>query len=77
MICRDLFTYPKTPFENFCDLRFCHKRRKFENFFDGPLHVSWLGREVKNDVSGQSKYALGVCNVKIRKSLPGLKQGTS
>ena len=46
-------------------------------FSDGPLHVSWLGREVKNDMSGQSKYALGVCNVKIRKSLPGLKRGTS
>ena len=47
------------------------------NFFDGLLHVSWLGQEVKNDMSGQSKYALGVCNVKIRKSLLGLKRGTS
>ena len=28
-------------------------------------------------MSGQSKYALGVCNVKIRKSLLGLKWGTS
>ena len=46
-------------------------------FFDGPLHVSWLGWEVKNDMSGQSKYALGVCNVKIRKSLTVLKRGTS
>ena len=42
-------------------------------FFDGLLHVSWLGWEVKNDMSGQSKDALGVCNVKIRKSLLGLK----
>ena len=73
----DLFTYQKTPFENFCDLRFSHKWRKFENFFDGPLRVSWLGQEVKNDMSGQSKGALGVCNVKIRKSLTGAKLGTS
>ena len=46
-------------------------------FFDGLLHISWLGQEVKNDMSGQSKDCLRVCNVKIRKSLPGLKQGTS
>ena len=44
---------------------------KFEIFFDGLLHVSWLGWEVKNDMSGQSKDALGVCNVKIKKSLTG------
>ena len=31
----------------------------------------WLGREVKNDMSGQSKGTLRVCNVKIRKSLMG------
>ena len=41
-------------------------------FSMGLLHVLWLGRKVKNDMSGQSKYALGVCNVKIRKSLLGL-----
>ena len=43
----------------------------------GPPHVLWLGWEVKNDISDQSKDALRVCNVKIRKSLPGPKQGTS
>ena len=54
-----------------------YKWRKFEIFFDGPLHVSWLGQEVKNDMSGQSKDALGVCNVKIRKSLTEVKWGMS
>ena len=65
------------PFENFCDLRFCRKQRKFDIFFDGPLHVSWLGWAVKNDMSGESKDALGVCNVKIRKSLTGAKRDLS
>ena len=46
------------------------------NFFDGPLHVLYLGWEVKNDVSGQSKDALRICNVKIRKSLLRQKRGT-
>ena len=46
------------------------------NFFNGPLHVLYLVWEVKNDMSGQSKDALNVCNVKIRKSLLGQKQGT-
>ena len=50
---------------------------KIWNFFDGPLHISWLGQEVKNDMSSQSKDALRVCNVKIRKSLMGAKRGTS
>ena len=36
-----------------------------------------MGREVKNDMSGQSKDALRVCNVKIRKFLLGPKWGTS
>ena len=45
------------------------------NFFDGPLYVLYLGSEVKNDVSGQSKDALWVCNIKIKKSLLGQKQG--
>ena len=54
---------------------FVANRRKFEIFFDGLLHISWLGREVKNDMSGQSKYALWVCNVKIRKSLTGAEMG--
>ena len=35
----------------------------------------WVG-EVKNDMSGESKDALGVCNVKIRKSLMGAKQAS-
>ena len=46
------------------------------NFFDGSLYVLYLGWEVKNDVSGQSKDALWVCNVKIKKTLLGQKQGT-
>ena len=65
------FTYQKTPFENFCDLWFSRKQRKFEIFFDGLLHISCMGWEVKNDMSGQSKDALRVCDVKIRKSLMG------
>ena len=52
-------------------MQFSHKWRKFEIFFDGPLHISCMGREVKNDMSGQSKDALRVCNVKIRKFLMG------
>ena len=57
--------------------RFSRKRRKFEFFFDGPLHILCMGQEVKNDMSGQSKDALRVSNVKIRKSLLGPKRGTS
>ena len=66
----DLFIYQKAPFENFCNLWFCHKSRYCE-FFDGPLLVSWLGREVKNDMSDQYNVSLRVCNVKIRKFLRG------
>ena len=66
-----------TPFENFCNLEFSCKRRKFENFFDGLLHIPCMGWVVKNDMSGQPKDALRVCNVKIRKSLLGPKRGTS
>ena len=46
------------------------------NFFDGPLLVSWLGREVKNDMSDQYNVSLGVCNVKIRKFVMGAKWGS-
>ena len=46
-------------------------------FFNGPLHISCMGQEIKNERSGQSKDALGVCNVKIRKSLMEAKQGMS
>ena len=35
----------------------------------------WV-REVKNDMSDQYNVSLGVCNVKIRKSLTGAKQGS-
>ena len=45
-------------------------------FFDGSLYVLYLGWEVKNDVSYQSKDVLRVCNVNIRKSLLGQKWGT-
>ena len=64
------------PFENICYLWFSCKLRKFEFFPDGLLHISRMGWEVKNDMSGQSKDALSVCNVKIRKSLLGRKWGT-
>ena len=46
------------------------------NFFDGPLDVLYLGWEVKIDVSGQSKDALRICNVKTRKYLLEQKWGT-
>ena len=46
------------------------------NFFYGPLLVSWLGQEVKNDMSDQYNVSLGVCNVKIRKFLTGAKRGS-
>ena len=50
--------------------------RDIVNFFDGPLLVSWLGREVKKDMSDQYNDSLGVCNVKIRKILTGEKWGS-
>ena len=34
------------------------------------------GWEVKIDMSGQSKDCLWVCNVKMKKFLPGRKRGT-
>ena len=46
------------------------------NFFYGPLLVSWLGQEVKNDMSDQYNVSLGMCNVKIRKFLTGAKRGS-
>ena len=42
-------------------------------FFNGSLYVLYLGWEVKHDVSDQSKDALRVCNVNIRKCLLGQK----
>ena len=36
------------------------------NVFDGLLYILCIVWEVKNDMSGQSKDALRVCNVKIR-----------
>ena len=35
-----------------------------------------MGWEVKIDMSGQSKDCLWVCNVKMKKILPGRKRGT-
>ena len=35
-----------------------------------------MGWEVKIDMSGQSKDCLWVCNVKMKKILPGQKRGT-
>ena len=35
-----------------------------------------MGREVKNDMSDQYNVSLGVCNVKIRKSLTRMKWGS-
>ena len=45
--------------------------------FDGLLHVSSLGWEVRNDMKGQYNDSLGVCNVKIRKCVLGWKWGMS
>ena len=50
--------------------------RDIVNFFDGPLLISWLGQEVKNDMSDQYNVSLGMCNVKIRKSITGTKRGS-
>ena len=46
------------------------------NFFDGLLLILCLGWEVKNYMNDQYNDYLGVCNVKIKKSLPGQKWGT-
>ena len=43
----------------------------------GLLHVLCMGWEVKIDMSGQSNGCLRICNVKMKKILPGRKQGTS
>ena len=72
----DLFTYQKAPFEKFCDLRFSRKSRSSEIVFAELLHISYMGWEVKIDMSGQSNDCLRVCNVKMKKFLLGRKQGT-
>ena len=46
------------------------------NFFQWALYVLYLDWEVKNDVSDQSKDAVRVCNVNIRKCLLVQKWGT-
>ena len=43
----------------------------------GPLHISCMGWEVKIDMNGQFNGCLRVCNVKMKKFLPGRKRGTS
>ena len=43
------------------DIKFC------EFFFDGLPHISCLGCEVENDMSGQSNHCLRLCNVKMKK----------
>ena len=65
------------PFEKFCDLRFTRKSRSSDFCFGGLLHISCMGWEVKIDMSGQSNGCLRVCDVKMKKFLPGQKQGTS
>ena len=50
--------------------------RDIVNFFDGPLLVSWLGQEVKNDMSDHSNDCLRVWNVKMKNKLLGQKRGT-
>ena len=50
--------------------------RDIVNFFYGPLLVSWLGQEVKNDMSDQYNVSLRMCSVKFRKFLTGAKRGS-
>ena len=45
-------------------------------YFTGLLHVWCMSWEVKVDMSGQSNDCLRVCNVKMKKFLPGQKWGT-
>ena len=63
---RDLCSYQKTPFKNFCYLQFSHKLRTCNFFFNGLLYISCMGWEVKIDMSGQSNDCLRVCNVKMK-----------
>ena len=77
VICRGPFYLLKDTFWEFLQFVVFSQTEKIWNFFDGPLHILCMGREVKNDMSGQSKDALRVCNVKIRQFLLGPKQGTS
>ena len=44
-------------------------------FFDGLLHVSCMGWEVKIDMSGHSSHCLKVRNVKMKKFSLGQKTG--
>ena len=44
-------------------------------FFDGLLHVSLMGWEVKIDMSGQSNDCLRACNVKMKKNYQVQKWG--
>ena len=46
-------------------------------FFQWATARLMVGSGGQNDMSGQTKDALRVCNVKIRKSLTGVKRGTS
>ena len=45
----------------------------WKNFFNGPRYVSFFGCEVKTDMTGQANDCLRVCNVKMKKKLPGQK----
>ena len=64
------------PCEKFCNLWLSGKSRYSEIVFVELLHVSCMGSEVKIDMSGQSSDCLRVCNVKMKKFLPGRKRGT-
>ena len=52
------------------DIKLC------EIFFNGPPHVSCLGWEIEIDMSSQCNNCLRVCNVKMKKKLPGWKWHT-
>ena len=65
-ICRGPFYLPQ----------FSCKLRNHEIVFAGLLHISCMGWEVKIDMSGQSNGCLRVCDVKMKKFLPGQKRGT-
>ena len=75
-ICRGPFLATKSHISRICVINGFLLNREDIFFFDGLLHVSCLGWEVKTHMSGQSNNCLRVCNVKMKKFPPGWKRGT-
>ena len=76
IICRGPFSYQRHLLRIFVINCFLVNWEIVKKIFDWLLWVSCSGWEVKNNMNGQSTDSLRVCNVKIRKCLPGWKWDT-